>query len=1386
MKKTIIKLLVFFLPAIVQAQNITIDNPWTFELSNAQHPTSTYTVNGNQIFWKCDQEPSHVYTNTIGYVYNDASVTKKVKAKIKYYKTISGGNEVHISTTIFPGSYDILANSAFVFQFTNQLPLTTYSNGMNIRVELIISNQLGIPLDTRSDNFNLWDHELTFGGLSIQNSTPLGYNRHKLCAADALTTNLNGLGTCVDNLTYKVETLSSNWQSVTGTYVPNTTVAYTGQSQINLSSTNFTPGKYRMTVSAAYNTQTITKTIEFEVEQSYSITSASNSYSVCENGSITISASATGNLTWHNLASGQVATGNSFTIQNAQMSDLGTYYINSDQLCEPPFYFTLHVNPKPQIDLSMNPTNICRDETPYQFQVAVNPSGGSGNWQSYTCATNSSGMFDPEANCNTSGWTNLYTFNGGVQYTASDPNTGCTATESLPSFTYDRFHAEIVDNGVACVGSNTPEVQLSLNTSNGTPTAYVWKDQNNIVVSTTSTLATSQAGTYYVTVYNTNLNCGATDEIIIASVPTIHSLSLSNLITPACQANSNINNSGSIDVGISNQYPQSSASEYTMTVSSTNTSYAGFTNTMSSIPQTVGSLRGQVVGATNNYTVSVEHDNGCIATQNFTVGADYRLDVSSYIEDATCIGKNDGEVTLIAVSNHPNVPNYSYLNNGPSGTFTGTSSIFSSVIQSQAATYSNAYVSVLDNGTPVCGTYTGPITVGYDYTSEDLYDINIVSSGASCLGVANAQLVATAWNAPTSPNSPTGGVFTYDWSNGVLNNQVNSNLLANNYAVTVTDGQSYSGLPNLNGCIISQSASIANNGTNGWQVHTDPIPVGSGPEPQTKITSMTMDDNDNVYVAGTFTGNMQLDGQTYYAGPIAINEFFVAAYSSCGDMIWAFYSQSENVTFDEVELDFDNGQLYVANLPSAGTGIVTSIENIGMPTSSFNATFQQDHLTLIIVDQQFNQSSLAYQPIQFSPNDILTDLEVQDDRYYLAGHFDKATSSQTSLDGYAKIIRLTPSLGQSAVWEDQNPGNIFNDLEIDNQSGDFFVAGKATSDVDVFAGSTSVSGGITTLSDAFVIKGNANAVSNIKFLKSSIEGEALGLEIVSSTQLAVVGNYQGGIYGFGGGTISSNSPLQMGFIANMSQSNLNFDWVKSLEGPATTPIANTTIDYATCEDVSVNDAGEVFVYGKFEGSTFELSATNGIHLANGNAPNQNIWNGKINGFTPSATNIGVDWLTSAYSPEVTPTEMVSGNYNNYIGGDFEDFLNVNSSTLAAQLGNPGNPLKSGYIVRFGDALDPVNGGYYKKDETEQTELTDAEVSLFPNPTSNEITITWTSQEEAISFAVLDIMGRVVFSSNNVNGSSGQTSFNVKDLNAGTYFIQLISDRLNTTESFIKQ
>jgi hypothetical protein len=148
--------------------------------------------------------------------------------------------------------------------------------------------------------------------------------------------------------------------------------------------------------------------------------------------------------------------------------------------------------------------------------------------------------------------------------------------------------------------------------------------------------------------------------------------------------------------------------------------------------------------------------------------------------------------------------------------------------------------------------------------------------------------------------------------------------------------------------------------------------------------------------------------------------------------------------------------------------------------------------------------------------------------------------------------------------------------------------------------------------------------------------------------------------------------------------------------------------------------------------------------------------------------------------------MVSGNYNNYIGGDFEDFLNVNSSTLAAQLGNPGNPLKSGYIVRFGDALDPVNGGYYKKDETEQTELTDAEVSLFPNPTSNEITITWTSQEEAISFAVLDIMGRVVFSSNYVNGSSGQTSFNVKDLNAGTYFIQLISDRLNATESFIKQ
>jgi hypothetical protein len=250
------------------SQNIQIENyTWNYELDPFYHPSNSFSENGHWINWECNQEPTDVYLRTTGSVYNSANTTKKVKINVSYYLTPLNGSPWIVYSHTYP-ILNVPANSSVGFaDYGLGNSIAQYTHGMAISVKVRALGLFNNDLDSKTDYFNFFDGEIEFDGLSIENSNYISSNRYWICSADALITNLINIDGCIDNLTYKVETLSSNWQSVTGTYVPNTTVAYTGQSQINLSSTSFAPGKYRMTVSAAYNSQTITKTIEFEVEQ---------------------------------------------------------------------------------------------------------------------------------------------------------------------------------------------------------------------------------------------------------------------------------------------------------------------------------------------------------------------------------------------------------------------------------------------------------------------------------------------------------------------------------------------------------------------------------------------------------------------------------------------------------------------------------------------------------------------------------------------------------------------------------------------------------------------------------------------------------------------------------------------------------------------------------------------------------------------------------------------------------------------------------------------------------------------------------------------------------------------------------------------------------------
>lgn len=81
------------------------------------------------------------------------------------------------------------------------------------------------------------------------------------------------------------------------------------------------------------------------------------------------------------------------------------------------------------------------------------------------------------------------------------------------------------------------------------------------------------------------------------------------------------------------------------------------------------------------------------------------------------------------------------------------------------------------------------------------------------------------------------------------------------------------------------------------------------------------------------------------------------------------------------------------------------------------------------------------------------------------------------------------------------------------------------------------------------------------------------------------------------------------------------------------------------------------------------------------------------------------------------------------------------------------------------------------------------LSVYPNPVNNDVNISfYLKNKENISFNILDITGRVVYSKQETfNAGNQEQSFNTNQLANGIYFIKLINDN-NSSQSvkFVKQ
>ena len=397
--------------------------------------------------------------------------------------------------------------------------------------------------------------------------------------------------------------------------------------------------------------------------------------------------------------------------------------------------------------------NLCTDTSNFTITQPVALSITSILTSAVSCNSGADGT----AIVNVAGGTTPYSFlwsNGATNNLANNLTAGvysCTVTDangctiSSNNISIDQPQTalsvnEIITNVSCYQGSNGV---ANLTASGGSsPYSFIWDNGQN-----TSTITGLSQGAYYYSLTDSN-GCVLSDSIFVS-----HPNQINNNITFT-----DVSCFGGSDA-TATAMPTGGTPPY---------SYLWNISPVSNLP-TITQL------PIGNYQLTVTDSLGCISSSNVIIGQPNQLSATANINDVSCNGGSNGEISLNINGGNPYSigPNYTILWSDGQST-------------NPAINLTSGFHNVIITDSTNC-------SVSYTYTvNEPTYplNVNLNVENVSCNGYNDGIITAT----------PTGGTppYNYFWPNG-QNSQALTLLFAGSYNVIVTDS---------NGCNVNGVANV--------------------------------------------------------------------------------------------------------------------------------------------------------------------------------------------------------------------------------------------------------------------------------------------------------------------------------------------------------------------------------------------------------------------------------------------------------------------------------------------------------------------------------------------------------------------------------------------------